>query len=174
METLVAITVVVTAIVGPLYSVQQSLNASRSAREQLIASSLAQEAIEYARFVRDSNYLRSIDTGTDVNWLYGFDGSGSSVNCFTSECVVDPKARTVAVKPSDASLGYLYLTGNAVYTQSPVSGTRTIYRRTVRFAGVDNSNPWLASEVLMTTTVTWMTKGQARSVVLTERLRNWL
>ncbi len=173
-ETLVAISIILTSIIGPLYTVQQSLNASRTAGEQLIASSLAQEAIEYVRYVRDSNYLATINGGSSVNWLQGFDGSASSVNCFTNDCVVDPKARTVTLAPSDANLGYLYLNTNNVYTQVSSSGTKTPFKRTVRFTAVTNSNPALTTEVLIETTVTWSTRGQTRTVVITEHLHNWL
>ena len=153
---------------------QQSLNASRTASEQLIASSLAQEAVEYVRYVRDSNYLAAINGGSSVNWLQGFDGSASSVNCFDNDCVVDPKARTVALAPSDESQGYLYLNTNRLYTQVSSSGTKTPFKRTVRFTAMTNSNPALTTEVLVETTVTWSTRGQARTVVITEYLHNWL
>lgn len=173
-ETLVAISIILTSIVGPLYTVQQSLNASRTAGEQLIASSLAQEAIEYVRYVRDSNYLTTINGGSSVNWLQGFDGSASSVNCFTNDCVVDPKERTVTLKPSDPNQGYLYLNTNRLYTQVSSSGTKTPFKRTVRFTAVTNSNPAITTEVLIETTVTWSTRGQTRTVVITEHLHNWL
>ncbi|HVW71863.1 MAG TPA: type II secretion system protein, partial [Candidatus Paceibacterota bacterium] len=56
-ETLVAITVVSLAILAPFDAIQRVVNASRLAKDNLIASELAQEGLEYVRFIRTSNYL---------------------------------------------------------------------------------------------------------------------
>lgn len=169
-ETLVAITVVVTAMVGPLYAVQQSLNASRAAREQLIASSLAQEAVEYVRAIRDSNYLYVLRTGSARSWLFGLDGTASSVNCITATCVIDPtqdmqNAITRMPTPSP-----LYLSSQNLYTQAAVVPTPTAYTRTVQLAPVSGS----VTEMTLTVIVTWRSKNQTRNVTITERLHNWL
>lgn len=162
-ETLVAITVVVTAMVGPLYAVQQSLNASRTAREQLIASSLAQEGVEYVRAKRDSNYLFVLRTGSTRSWLYGLDGTGGSVNCTSATCVIDPTQLTVS-----RTIGPLYLSPTNLYTQVAVVPTPTKYTRTVLLTPVS------VSEMTVTVIVTWTTKNQTRNVTITERLHNWL
>ena len=95
-ETLVAITIIALAIVGPLYAVQQSLNVSRVSRDQLVASALAQEAVEYVRSIRDGNYLYNLRTGAARSWLYGIDGTAGSTNCSIARCVVDPTQNTVS------------------------------------------------------------------------------
>jgi prepilin-type N-terminal cleavage/methylation domain-containing protein len=166
-ETLVAITVVVTAMVGPLYAVQQSLNASRTAREQLIASSLAQEGVEYVRGIRDSNYLYVLRTGALRSWLFGLDGTGGSVNCITATCVVDP---TQTVNPVSRTIRPLYLSTTNLYTQVAVVPTPTKYTRTVQLTPVTGS----VTEMTLTVVVTWTTKNQTRNVTITERLHNWL
>lgn len=164
-ETLVAITVVTTAIVGPLYAVQQSLNASRSAKDQLIASSLAQEAVEFARYARDSNYLYELRyPGSGLSWLYGVDGTNGSTNCFTADCVVDANYGIVS-----RTITPLYLNANGIYTQQQ-NGSLTPFSRTVRFAAVSGST----TEVIVTVTVTWNSKGGTRTVVINESLHNWL
>jgi len=163
-ETLVAITVVVTALVGPLYAVQQALNASRSARDQLVASSLAQEGVEYVRGIRDSNYLYVLRTSSARSWLFGVDGTGGSVNCITAACVIDPTQNTVS-----RTIGPLYLSSTNLYNQAG-SGTATKFTRTVQVAPVSGS----VTEVTVTVIVTWTTKSQTRNVTITERLHNWL
>lgn len=164
-ETLVAITVVVTAMVGPLYAVQQALNASRSARDQLIASSLAQEGVEYVRGMRDSNYLYLLaNVGSGRSWLYGVDGTGGSVNCITAACVVDPTQNTVS-----RTVAPLYLSSTNLYNQAG-SGTQTLYTRTVQLSSVSGS----VTEMVVTVTVTWTAKSQTRTVTIRERLHNWL
>ncbi len=167
-ETLVAITVIVTAIVGPLYAVQQSLNSSRSAREQLIASSLAQEGVEFVRSVRDGNYIRNTVTPGARTWLAGLDGSAGGVtsyaNCITGDCVVDPTQNTVS-----RTVTPLYLSSAGLYNQAG-NGSASLFTRTVRITAVSGS----ATEIILTVTVTWTIRGQARSVVINERLHNWL
>lgn len=56
-ETLVAVTILSVAIVAPMLLTMQSLAAAYHARDQVIASNLAQEAIEAVRSVRDGNIL---------------------------------------------------------------------------------------------------------------------
>ncbi|MES2931567.1 MAG: prepilin-type N-terminal cleavage/methylation domain-containing protein [Patescibacteria group bacterium] len=164
-ETLVAITIVVTAMVGPLYAVQQSLNASRTAREQLIASSLAQEGIEYVRGKRDNNYLYLfMYPVSGRSWLFGVDGTGGSVNCISAPCVVDATQNT-----QSRTILPLYLDLSGLYNQAS-SGTITPYTRTVQLSAVSGNT----TEMLVTVTVTWTTKGQQRNVTIREYLHNWL
>lgn len=56
-ETLVAISILAMAIVAPMSLTMQSLSAAYYSRDQVIASNLAQEAIEGIRSVRDRNIL---------------------------------------------------------------------------------------------------------------------
>ena len=165
-ETLVAITIIALAMVGPLYAVQQSLNASRNARDQLVASSLAQEGIEYVRSIRDANYLTVLGGGSR-SWLYGLDGTSGSTNC-TSPCVVDPDRGTIS-----NTIAPLRLNNQNMYTQQNGVGNAfkvTPYTRTVQIAAVSGST----TEVVVTVTVTWSTNGRPQTVTLTERLHNWL
>ena len=53
LETFVAITILMFAVVGPLTIVSKALNASYDSRDQITAFYLAQDAIEYIRNVRD-------------------------------------------------------------------------------------------------------------------------
>lgn len=54
-ETLVAITILMIAIAGPLSIASKSLNAALVARNQLIASYLAQESMEVIKNIRDNS-----------------------------------------------------------------------------------------------------------------------
>ena len=163
-ETLVAITVILTALVGPLYAVQQSLAVSRAARDQLVASSLAQEAVEYVRYVRDSNFLNVLKNGSANSWMHGLDGTGGSTNCMSAPCVIDPTQATVS-----RTITPLYLSATGLYNQAG-SGTVTRFTRTVQLAQVAGS----PAEMTVTVTVTWTQLGQSRTVTVVDRLHNWL
>ena len=65
-ETLVAISILAVAIVAPMTLTMQSLSSAYYARDQVVASNLAQEAIESVRAVRDGNILRIALNGPDV------------------------------------------------------------------------------------------------------------
>lgn len=164
-ETLVAITVIMTAIGGPLYAIQQTLRMSQNSRDQLVASSLAQEGVEFVRAIRDNNYLYILEfSESGRSWLYGLDGSGGSVNCLTSDCVVDPTQNTVS-----RSISPLYLSTTSLYNQSG-SGTQTGFTRTVRLAPVAGSS----TEIRVTVRVEWTNRGGPQNVTITDYLHNWL
>ncbi len=66
-ETLVAITILMISIVGPLTIAQKSLNAAIYARDQVTASFLAQDLMEMVKNNRD-NYL-AVSGNTFSNWV---------------------------------------------------------------------------------------------------------
>jgi prepilin-type N-terminal cleavage/methylation domain-containing protein len=86
-ETMVAISLLAVALVGPYVAVQNAVQGSYVARDQLIASQLAQEGVEYVRGVRDNNYHHG------RSWLYGFNDSARD-GCYGGSpityCTVDP------------------------------------------------------------------------------------
>lgn len=69
-ETLVAISLLVVAIAGPMSLAAQSLSSAFYARDQMTAFHLSQEGIEAVRSVRDGNILLNT-TGTPTNLLAG-------------------------------------------------------------------------------------------------------
>ncbi len=58
-ETMVAITILTLAVSGAFLAANTALIAANISRDQLIASYLAQEGVEYARMKRDNTYLSS-------------------------------------------------------------------------------------------------------------------
>ena len=70
-ETMVAISILMVAIVAPMSLAAQSLSAAYYARDQITAFYLAQEGIEVVRSVRDTNILKIAGSLT-VLLLAGF------------------------------------------------------------------------------------------------------
>ena len=70
-ETLVAITILLVAIVGPMSAIGTSLSQMSISRDQIIAINLAQEGIEAIRQERDSKMIDQLLGGsTDpLHWL---------------------------------------------------------------------------------------------------------
>ncbi|KND47032.1 MAG: putative Type IV pilus pilin [Parcubacteria bacterium C7867-004] len=177
-ETLVALSLITIAMIGPFQSVENALAASYVARDQIIATNLAQEGIEYVRSVRDANYLYKLNhTTTTRTWLYGLDGTdasggaGGGVNCISSDgCVVDPTQNTIAACPAGVCPPLRLSTVTYVYNQSSVTPTNpvTIFTRKVVLTST------AAHEKKITVTVNWITRGKPYSVTVSESIYNWL
>jgi prepilin-type N-terminal cleavage/methylation domain-containing protein len=167
-ETLVAITILTLAVVAPFQAIQNSINASRVAKEKLVASGLAQEALEYVRFIRLNNYLANPGSykATILNGMNGTNGP----NCVGAgnNCTVDASV----APPGFASCGgvcpvlQLDPAGTGVYTQAAI-GHPTIYRRSINITATPN-----VSEQV-TVTITWNDRG-AQTMVLQETMYDWL
>lgn len=159
-ETLVAITVLVIAIVGPLYAIHRSVVASYAARDNLIATSLAQEAVEFVRSIRDTNYL------SGSSWLTGLNACRN-----TNGCIVDPGTGSITVcgaGPNGCPALSLHPT-TRLYTQN--SGLpQTRFRRRVFMEPVGPGN----TQMKVTVTVTWSTGRVGYTATVVEHIYNWL
>ena len=86
-ETLVAIFVLLIVTTGPLAFVQQGLQASFLARDQITAFFLAQESIEIMKNIRDNATLTWRSGGNVSDWSAGFgdcrpgNNKGNTVKC---------------------------------------------------------------------------------------------
>lgn len=79
-ETVVAVTVLVFAITGPMVLAYQSIRATRDVRNELTATHLASEAIEIIHNIRANNSTDDTTT-SGTNWL-------NNISCSTG-CIVD-------------------------------------------------------------------------------------
>lgn len=66
-ETLVAISILILVIIGPMTTAQRGIQTARYANEQMTAVFLAQEAIEAVRELRDKEALRAYVGGATVD-----------------------------------------------------------------------------------------------------------
>jgi len=169
-ETLIAITILTTAIVGPFAVAQGVLATSYTARDQLIASSLAQEGVEYVRYIRDSNFLTNYHGGA-VTWLNGLDGTNGP-NCYyqssTKSCVIDAGAQTVQQCASNTCAELpLYVNSANRYTETVVANQTERFTRVVQLRAIS------AHETQVIVTVSWNNHG-AHSVQINDDLQNWL
>jgi prepilin-type N-terminal cleavage/methylation domain-containing protein len=170
-ETLLAVGILATAIAGPLTIASKGLSTALVAKDQTTAFYLAQDAVEYVRFARDSNRLQSGD------WLTGSGGSGVPFdlsNCaFASGCYLDsiddvsrPPTQCGATCPS-----LNYDTANHFFTYNTLSGTvvRSPFTRTINL-NVSSDN----KEASLTVRVTWKdSPGITHTISVREELLNW-
>lgn len=170
-ETLVAISILMIAISGPYIAVQRATSVSYNARDQLIASSLAQEGAEYVRSIRDDNYLRNNQSPGSRTWLASLDGTqggtASYADCYSSACTVDPSQQTVAACGANGACPPLYLSPSNIYNQN-MSGIGTKFTRKVQLTSVS------ATETLVTVTVSYTSGHGTYTVAINDTLSNWL
>ena len=152
-ETFVAITILLTAIVGPLTIASKGLSSSFLAKEQTTASFLAQEAVEYIRWKRDSNAL------SGRAWLSGL------AACTNATCYIDAVSDTAGSCGSTCpALHRNASTGLYTYTASDPT---TEYTRSIQMSTI-NSNE---SRVMVT--VVWYSLGITHTFVAVENMFNW-
>jgi type II secretory pathway pseudopilin PulG len=164
-ETLVAISILMMAIVAPMSLAAQSLGAAYYARDQITAFYLAQEAIEVVRSVRDGNILRIAEGQQGVNI---FDGIPSTTGqAFTVDSLADPSAALVLCPLSGCPP--LQTDGNVYGYHN--GWTNTTFVRSVT-AKLINNNP---DELRITVTVTWQEGTyQQRTFSINEDLYRWV
>lgn len=162
-ETLVAVTIIAFAVTGPLFTASRALVAAEIARDQLTASYLAQEGVEYVRAMRDTEYLAAYQAGgatvSETAWSNFLSGSnaGSITQCRTTTCTLDPSRAMgsgdgLALLPcSGDACSPLYLT-NGIYTiQSGIAGAkRTSFTRTVQAIDASIGDERIVSKVSWT------------------------
>lgn len=97
-ETLIAVVVLIVSVVTPLSIASQAIVYSATARDQIVASNLAQEAIDFVRNERDRSALNTsgVNPAKFQNFLAKFGTySGSSSVCYNaSGCAIDVRTPT--------------------------------------------------------------------------------
>ena len=175
-ETLVAVSLLVIAIVAPMSLVAQSLTTAYYARDQVAAYSLAQEGIESVRAVRDGNILSNATAGTSFNLL---DSIPIGTN-FTVDATVAGGAGLTAcgsscplLKVDPAGVLYGHNAAWTVFTKF----RRVAYAQYVGPAAI-NTDPVSGKgrdEIRVTVTVTWETAtGRTRFFKMYSNMYRWV
>lgn len=179
-ETLVAVAILAFAVTGPLFTASRALVAAEIARDQLTASYLAQEGVEYVRAMRDTEYLAAYQAGgtsvSDTAWNNFLAGSnaGSITQCRSTTCTLDPSRNMgsgsgFALLPcSGGTCSPLYLT-NGIYTiRSDIAGAKqTPFTRTVQAIDVSTGDERIVSKV------SWTFHETPYTVTITSHLTPW-
>jgi type II secretory pathway pseudopilin PulG len=167
-ETLVAITILLLVIVGPM-SISSSVARSTSySSEQVVAFFLAQEGAELAQKARDDLQLQYFDGSNENPWadFTGTDSNDPYYRCFeASGCGLqlrDGDANGELASPincGNSNPCRLHINkdgGRARYTYSPTDTTITPYSRIITMKETSGR------EVEIISRVSWQTGGQRR------------
>ena len=152
-ETLVAVAILMIAIAGPLTIAQKGLTAAIYARDQVTASFLAQDAMEYIKNVRDYNLENNAG-----NWLSNLEGCTSS-----SKCNID--TTTTVNTTSDPSL---YHDGEGY---KPSGEIKSQFNRTFYIDKVTNSND-SNNEATVIVQVSWVNGTISNAVTFENQIYN--
>jgi prepilin-type N-terminal cleavage/methylation domain-containing protein len=154
-ESLVAITILVTAILGPMTIAATGISSAIYARDQETAFFLAQEGLEYVRNVRDSN----VHAGTD--WLSGLS------TCASGACLID-SPNNIITACGDTCQAIRHDTNTRLY------GYDTAWDATSFIRTISISETVPGEEVVVLSTVAWKRGSLAdRAVSLEETLFDW-
>jgi prepilin-type N-terminal cleavage/methylation domain-containing protein len=182
-ETMVAVSILMIAIVGPMTIVQNGLKSSQYARQEFIAQFLAQEALEYVRNIRDNNTdvrncenwsggaLGNCDNSTPPDWLNGLNDCvvGGSV---TEGCALDVFNNSQKVKPFSQDPTLYFDDTNKIYGFFASGKIKTEFSRVVKIekiAPLDASS--IPQQAKVTVTVSW--SGLNNSYSLTSYIFNY-
>ena len=179
-ETMVAVTILTLAIAGPLVTASRAIVAARTARDQLTASYLAQEGAEYARRMRDNEFLAAYQAGgstvSSTAWANFLNNPVSDTSAITQcrspkICTLDPvqgSSAPLTSCPGNVCTAPLYLLSSGLYSQQNLSGsTLTPFVRSVQAFDLS------ATEESIVTKVSWSYHSVPYSVTITEHLTAW-
>ncbi len=159
-ETLIAVFILMTAVVGPMSIAAKGLQSALIAKDQTTAVYLAQDGIEFARYLRDTACLTNAPSGN-------CDGP-TAFNPFTlggvctkaAGCRVDTIAKTVtdcSSDPGSICIALNYDTTNKWFTYTSASAVivPTVFTRTL----TTSLSPGRSDELVVRITVTWDDMG---------------
>ncbi len=157
-ETLVAISVLLMAVVSPMVIYSQSITNTRYAGERITAYYLAQEAIELVKYRINTEFNKN------EPWFY------TLPDCNSGNCTISiPDGPVCFAGICDSTL-YLKTDGSFYnnISNTPVSDPASKFKRTVKFADNPSENGALVSS-----TVTWKNAGVDKSVTIEEYMTKW-
>ncbi len=194
-ETLGAVMLLSIALVGPMVIAEKGLQTSLTAKDQNSAFNIAQDAVEFVRFARDTNCLAAGAAGLTpcpaANWLSG-GGLSNTVNltpclstdgsktCYLDSLLNNPNIPTTcpnfacsATTTSLATPALSYDSTNNYFTYNTTNTTPTIFTRSISIiynpSCTSTCNP---AEADIQVTVSWM-DPVAHSIVVNESLYDW-
>ncbi|MBI4138048.1 MAG: prepilin-type N-terminal cleavage/methylation domain-containing protein [Candidatus Wildermuthbacteria bacterium] len=158
-EVLAAGFLVVVGAGGAFALIQRIASFTSNAKLQLEASYLAQEGVEIARNIRDSNFLNIHKGAEEVLWTDGLLGCDFG-------CEADYADTALAVSQDR----FLLLSANGYGYDS---GTASLFKRAIIVARTE-TEPGKPDKLEVSAQVTWQERGRDHKVQAATELYNWL
>jgi|SRR3989344_2685863 len=165
-ETLVAISILLMAVVAPLVLITSNITAAFSVKDKITALYLAEDAVDFVKYKTDTNFNEG-----DANWL---DGVDACVAGGGQPCYVDSFNDTVQTCGGVCTTPIKFNSSTNVYEY--ISGTDSKFRRTITIVPVtQDPNPSTLDpdEVIITALVEWEYKGVTKQTEISEHAFSW-
>ena len=187
LETMVALSVILAAVVGPVSLITRGLLSFSISKNKVIAANLAQEGIELVRLVRENNIACDLLNGPGV-WSWNRDPEGGTISRLKAGVDI---GSFVGVACGGATLRIPRLSascsGPLLFETDPAlenygtygyrSGAATAFRRCVEIVTPpDSPDPDIlpvSDQMDVISMVTWQERSGERNMILRERLYNW-
>jgi Tfp pilus assembly protein PilV len=175
-ETLVAISILLTIVSSIMLLVNQSIESSGQLSDELVASYLASDAIEYLRYSRDTQWLGS----NNNNFHQWYTASGID-ECANDICEVDTRITDEAINVCGVTRGdcdnldYNQSEGRYGYENGP-DWEESKFKRTVEVLEANDLGPNSSStdEVVVEVVVSWENQsGGTSELQLRDSLTAW-
>jgi prepilin-type N-terminal cleavage/methylation domain-containing protein len=173
-ETLVAITILMISIVGPLTIASKGLVAAAGSRDQVVASYLAQDLMESVKNLRDSYLVQAESVGSTNGWATFLGTCPGAILCGMETAPNNLLSPSPGQPFPCASAPFCAMYTDPIkqyYEYETNGGTNipTLFTRT--FTLTQESNPDVA---FLQVTVSWKEAGVTNSIVLNSVLFNTL
>lgn len=169
-ETLMAISIFVFAVLGLSIISAGSVSNINFVRNRLVAQYLAEEGIELTRNIRDTQTI----TDPSGGWVT-FKGILDSGMCTTDDgCNIDPEqaitsaSGIVACNQSPTSC-VIKMNGSNGYYGANITDTDTIFKRQI----IVDTSSFSGEEFSVTSIVTWNDGVNSKSITMVENIYNW-
>lgn len=165
-----AVAIFAFVIIAPLRIAVQSLIASTSVKDQIIAIGLARDAIEYVNYKREENALIGLEWTTG---LFTASFNDNTLCGSNSGCQVD----------TSVSPGTIVINANVPLRLDPATGRYgynanwpiTKYTRVIRVVGLQDATKSPKRELRVEVKVSWLiAPGVTKTVNFTQYLFNWI
>ncbi len=161
-ETLVAITILITIITAAFSAAQSGISLSTLSRDQIIAFYLAGEGVEQIRNMRDENGLKK------QNWLTGFASTSNDPCYFGKTCTIDAVNNQVLACSGDfGSCAILKEDSGTGFYGYTASWANTPFRREIQLEQIN------ANEISVTVRMSWSQGLLSRQFQIRENILNW-
>jgi len=163
LEALVAISILMVAVAAPITIAQKGLSSATYSKNQMIASYLAQDVIEYIKNKRDEVSINNLNYGDWDNLsIFGLNGNPKTLCMSANGCEVDTLLNvmtdTNAVKQIGSQLTPLNTDTNGFYGYKNDSGykaTNFTRKINIELHNIDGGATSAKDEALITVTVSW-------------------
>lgn len=153
LETTIAIAILVAAIIGPMALSSQSIRSASVARNNIIASNLAQEGIELVKNIRLNNRLE------DRPWMQGLNNCKNVNGCFID-------AKDLDVRQCSVNCTFLRF-NNSLKLYNYDSGADSIFRRAITISDINSD------EIKVRSSVRWSDKFGNHDFALSTSMFDW-